>query len=152
MGKDVDANEVAEAEGAGAGPAEGGAGEGVDLFDGEVLGHHEADGVAHGEGADAVGDEVGCVEGLDDGFAEALIAEVGDGGDVFRAGERGGDDLEQAHVARGVEEVGAEEVRFGFVGERGGDLVDGEAAGVGGQDGAGGAVLLDAGEEGAFDL
>ncbi len=63
------------------GQAEGGAGEGVDLFDGEVLVHHEADGVHQAEGADAVGDEVGGVVGVDDGFAEALVAEVSNGSD-----------------------------------------------------------------------
>ena len=36
VGHDVDADHVAEAEGAGLGPAERRAGEGVDLFDGEV--------------------------------------------------------------------------------------------------------------------
>ncbi len=81
--EDVDADEVAETEGAGFGPAERGAGEGVDLFDGEVLRLHEADGVAHGEGADAVGDEVGGVVRVDDGLAEALVAEVADERDVF---------------------------------------------------------------------
>ena len=34
------------------------------------------------EGADAVGDEVGRVVRVDDGLAEALVAEVRDGGDV----------------------------------------------------------------------
>ena len=48
VGEDVDADHVGEAEGAGLGPAEGGAGEGVDLFDGQALRHHEADGVHHG--------------------------------------------------------------------------------------------------------
>ena len=79
VGEDVDADHVGEAEGAGAGPAEGGAGEGVDLFDGQALRHHQADGVHHGEGADAVGDEVGRVVRVDDGLAEALVAEVRDG-------------------------------------------------------------------------
>ena len=147
VGEDVDADHVAEAEGAGAGPAESGAGEGVNLFDSEALGHHEADGVAHGEGADAVGDEVGCVVGVDDRFAEALVAEVRDHRDVCGVGLQGGDDFEEAHVARRIEEVSSEEVGFDVGAEAIGNADDGEAAGVGGEDRAGAKVLLNLGEE-----
>ena len=152
VGEDVDADHVAEAEGSGFRPAEGGAGEGVDLFNGEVLRHHEADGVAHGEGADAVGDEVWGVVGVDDGLAEALIAKMFDRGEIGGVGLGGGNDFEQAHVARGIEEVGAEPVVANLIWHAFDDLVDGEAGGVAGDDGAGAAVLEDFGEEGALDV
>ena len=79
VAENVEADHVAEAEGASLGPADGGAGEGVDFFDAEVHLLHHAHDVEHGEGADAVGDEVGRVLGVDDALAEVQIAEVGDG-------------------------------------------------------------------------
>ncbi len=78
---------------------------------------------------------------------------MGDGLEVGGVGVRGGDDLEQAHVARGIEEVGAEPVAAEvFVGDACDDLVDGEAGGVGGGDGAGAAMDADTFEEGALDV
>ena len=70
VGEDVDADQIGEAKGAGAGPADGGAGERVDFFDGEALLEHQVGGVEHDGDADAVGDEVGRVVGEDHLLAE----------------------------------------------------------------------------------
>ena len=81
VGEDVDADQIGEAKGSGAGPADGGAGERVDFFDGEALLEHEVGGVEHDGDADAVGDEVGRVVGEDDLLAEEAVGEGGEGGD-----------------------------------------------------------------------
>ena len=47
-----------------------------------------------------------------DGLAQSSIAELGNSGNIGRIGIGGGNDLEQAHVARRIEEVRAEEVRL----------------------------------------
>ena len=80
--EDVDADQVGEAEGSGARPAEGGAGERVNFFDGEALLEHQVGGGKHDGDADAVGDEVGRVVGEDDLLAEDAIGEGGKGGDA----------------------------------------------------------------------
>ena len=98
---------------------------------------HEADDVQHGEGADPVADEVGSVFGDDDAFAEAHVAEVSDGVDGGAVGLGRGNDFQQAHVARRIEEMRAEPRPAEVVGESFGDFADGQAAGVGGDDGAG---------------
>ena len=79
--EDVDADEIGEAKGSGARPADGGAGERVDFFDGQALLEHEIGGVEHDGDADAVGDEVGRVVGEDHLLAEDAIGEGGEGGD-----------------------------------------------------------------------
>ena len=95
VGEDVDADEIGEAKGSGAGPADGRTGERVDLFDGESLLEHEVGGVEHDGDADAVGDEVGRVVGEDDLLAEDAIGEGGEGGDDGGIGVGGGDDFER---------------------------------------------------------
>ncbi len=62
---------------------------------------------------------------------------MSDGVDSGAIGFGRGDDFQQAHVARRVEEVRAEPGPAEVVGESFGDLADGQAAGVGGDDGAG---------------
>ena len=101
---------------------------------------HVVDGVAHGEHADAVGDEVGRVLGVDHALAEPLPDEGGHRGGDGRIGVAARDHLEQPHVARRVEEVGDEEARAQPLGQRVGDLVHREAAGVAGEDGVGAQV------------
>ena len=120
MREDVDADEIGEAKGSGARPAEGRAGERVHFFDGQALLEHEIGGVEHDGDADAVGDEVGRVVGEDDLLAEDAVGEGGEGGDDGGVAVRGGDDFEQAHVARRVEEVRAEEAAA-KAGQSGGD-------------------------------
>ena len=113
---------------------------------------HQADRVAHREGADAVGDEVRRVVRVDDGLAQAQVAEVLDGGDVGGIGVGRGDDFEQAHVARRIEEVRAEPVAAQLHRHAFDDLVDGQAAGVAGDDRVGAAMLLHLVEQRALDL
>ncbi len=84
MREDVDADEIGEAKGSGARPADGGAGERVDFFDRESLLEHQVGGVEHDRDADAVGDEVGRVVRKDDLLAEDAIGEGGKGGDHVR--------------------------------------------------------------------
>ena len=75
VGEDIDADEVGEAKGPGARPADGGAGERVDFLDGEPLLEHEVGGAEHDGDTDAICDEVGRVVREDDLFAEAEIGE-----------------------------------------------------------------------------
>ncbi len=63
-----------------------------------------------------------------------------------------GDDFGQVQVARRIEEVGAEKVMAELGIEAVGDLGERNAAGVGGEDGAGGAEGGDALPEGALDF
>ncbi len=84
VAEDVEADQIDGAEGGGLGPADGLSGEGVDFFDGQVHLLHQAHDVQNGKCADAVADEVGSVFGEDDAFAEAHVAEVGDGVDERR--------------------------------------------------------------------
>ena len=88
VGEDVDADEVGEAEGSGARPADGGAGERIDFFDRESLLKHEVGGAEHDCDADAVGDEVGRVVRKDDLLAEDAIGKRGKGGDGCGIGVR----------------------------------------------------------------
>ena len=136
VAEDVEADQIDGAEGGGLGPSHGLSGEGVDFFDGQSHFLHEADDVQHGEGADAVADEVGSVFGDDDALAETHVAEVSDGVDGGAVGLGRRDDFQQAHVARRVEEVRAKPGPAEVVGESFGNFADGEAAGVGGDDGA----------------
>ena len=85
-------------------------------------------------GEHAVADEAEAIADGDGDLAEAL-ADCGGGGDDFGAGLGAADDFEQAHDVGGAEEVHAEDVAG--AGGGGGDLVDVEIAGVGGEDGAG---------------
>ena len=151
VGEDVDADEIGEAEGAGARPADGGAGQRVDLFDGESLLEHQVGGVEHDRDADAVGDEVGRVVREDDLLAEEAISESGESGDDGGIGFGCGDDFQQTHVARRIEEVRAEEAAANG-GNRGGDAGDGQAGSVGGEEGVRSEMRKHAGEERGFDF
>jgi len=148
----VDANHVAQPKGSCLRPADRSAGQRVDLFDRETLLLHEADRIAHREGADAVRDEVWRVVSMDDRLAQAQVAEVFDRCHIGGIGIRCRDDLEQPHVARRVEEVRAEPVASQLHGHAFDDLVDGQAAGVAGDDGVGAAMLLHLVEQRSLDL
>ena len=152
VAKDVEADEVGEAEGRGLGPADGGAGQRVDLFDAQVHLHHDPHDVEDGEGADAVGDEVRRVLRVHHALAHVQIAEMGDGVHRGGIGVGRGDDLQQAHVARRIEEVGAKPGAAEVVGEAFDNFRDRQTAGIGGDDGAGLANLLDLAQQAALDL
>ena len=151
VGEDVDAHQVGQAEGAGAGPADGLTGEGVHLFDGQALLPHQARGGKHDGDADAVGDEVGGVAGRNHLLAQEAVGEGGEGGQHGGVGFRGWDHFQQAHVARRIEEVGAEEA-VAVTGEAGGDLRNGQAGGIGGEHGVGRKVGCHARQQGRLDV
>ncbi len=129
--KDIDTDQIGEAEGTHFRPAEDCASQGIDLLDREIHGLHQANGVQHGEGTDAIGDEVRGVFGEDDGFAEALFGEIGDSFEGGGIGFGGGNEFQQAHIARGIKEMGAKPVAAEFGIHAFGDLMHRKAAGIG---------------------
>ena len=94
----------------------------------------------HGEGADAVGDEIGRILGAHHALAQRAVAEIGERVEHFGPRGRAGNQLDQLHVTRRIEEMRAGPMLLEFGGEPGGDLADGQAGGVGGDDGAGAAM------------
>ena len=109
VGEHVGAGQVGGAVGgrdrAGQGPAAGR----VDLLDGEAVLVHGVDGVDGREDADAVGHEVGRVFAQDHALAQAQLGELLQPVHHRRVGALAGDELEQIHVPRREEEVGAQE-------------------------------------------
>ena len=78
----------------------------------------------HGEGADAVGDEIGRVLGAHYALAQYAVAEIGERIEDFGPRGRAGNQFDQLHVARRVEEMRAGPMLLEFGGEAGGDLAD----------------------------
>ena len=152
VAEDVESDEVDGAEGGGAWPADGLSCQRVNFFDAQIHLLHEADDVEHGESADAIGDEVGRVLGEDDPFAELDIAEVDDGIDEGAIGFGSGNQFEQAHVARRIEEVGTEPGAAEVLGKSFSDFRYRQAAGIGSDDDAGLADCFDLLEEAALDF
>ena len=137
VAEDVEADEIDGAESGRARPADGLAGERVDLFDAQVHFLHEAHHVEHGKCADAIGDEVGCIFRQHDALAQLRVAEMGDGFDQCGVGFWSWDQFEQAHIARRIEKMRAEPRAAEVFGKSFGDFCHGKPAGVGGDDGAG---------------
>ena len=106
---EIDADQVHQAEDAGPGHAHRPAADGVGLLDRQPQIHRAVDRGLDPVAADPVGDEARRVVARDHGFAEPDIAEPADGPDRFRVGARAGDGLQQAQIARRVEEMGDEE-------------------------------------------
>src|SRR5271169_10214 len=152
VSEDVEADEVSEAERGHLGPADGGAGQGIDFFDAEVHLLHDAHDVQRGEGTNAIGDKVGRVLRVYHALAEVEIAEVGDGLHRRQVGVGGRDDFEQPHVTRRIEEVRAKPRTAKVVGEAFGDFGDWQAAGVGGNDGSRLADGVDLAQEFALEV
>ena len=115
-------------------PADGASGQRVHFLDAEVHLLHQAHDVQRGERADAIGDEVRRVLGVHHALAEVQIAEVRDGLHRRGIGVGSGNQFQQPHVARRVEEVRAEPAAAEVVGEALDDFGDRQAAGVGGDD------------------
>jgi hypothetical protein len=143
----VEADEVGGAEHGALGPAGGRAEDRVELLDGEAVAHHRLQGVHHRVGADAVGDEVRRVLAEDDALAEHVGAEDRHLVEGLLVGLLAGDELEQAHEAHRVEEVGHEEVTDEVVAAALDHLGDAQARGVGGDHRARLAQLVDPREE-----
>ena len=136
----VEADEIGEAEDAELGTAGGLAQGRVDLLDGHVEALHVPEHADDPVGADAVGDEVGGVLGGDDALAELLLAEAGQSLGDLGQGVGAAHELEQPHVADGVEEVGDDEVLPHLFRHAGGHVGQGQARGVAGHDAAGATV------------
>ena len=130
----VQAGQIEQTEGGGAGPAQQGPGQFVDLLHAEPELEHELDRAEKPVRAQAVGDKVGGVLTVDDALAQQTIAprghRRGDGG----IGVRRGDDLQELHVAGRVEEVRAQEETPEFRWRLLGDAADRQPRGVGGDD------------------
>ncbi len=151
VGEHVEADDIGGAKSGRLGPADGGAGAGVHFFDGHAEAGHERERSEHGERADAVGDEVGSVLGAHHAFAQAAIAEIAERVENFRRSGRAGNQFDQLHVTRRVEEMRAGPMVLKLVGKAFGDLPDGKAGGVGGDDGAGAAMRQDFLQQAALD-
>jgi hypothetical protein len=108
--EDVDPHQVGGAEGCRSRVAHGRTGDRVHLVHLVVHLHHCVDGRGHAEGADAVADEVGRVLTEDNPLAEAETTEVSEEVEDLGLGLLTGHQLEEPHVANGVEEVGDQEV------------------------------------------
>ena len=106
----VEADEVDEAENAGLRDAERPAHHGIRLFDRQLGIHRVQHRHLQPVDAEPVGDEAGAVVAGDDALAHRDIGEGGDFFDHRRVGLRPGDDLQQPHVARRVEEMGNQKV------------------------------------------
>ncbi len=148
----VEAHEVDRPEDGGAGPPQGRADDGVDVLDPHALGEHEVHGVGHVVDADAVGDEVRDVLADDDALAEHVLAEAGHVLDDLLLRLLAGDDLDELHVPRRVEEVDPQEPLLEGLAQVGRDLADPDARGVGGHDAVGLHDLFHPGEEVLLDL
>ena len=122
MAEDVETDQIDGAERCRFGPSESGAGERVHVFDGEIHLLHQAHDVEDGECADAIGDEVGRVFGVDDAFAQLDVGEMGDGFEQHAIGIGRGNEFEQPHVTRGIEEVRAKPAAAEVVGKAFGDF------------------------------
>ena len=131
----IETHHVCQAERPGAGPAEDASGKQVDILHSEVLFLHERQGLQHDVDAEAIGDEVRRVVRVDNGFAQAAVSEVGDGGDRGGVGLRRGNNLEQPHVTRRIEKMRPEPGGAQRGGQSLGDAGHGQSAGVGGEDG-----------------
>ena len=135
VGQCVQAHHVGGTEGGGLGAADLGAGQVIDHIEGQAEAFGVVERHGHAGGADAVGDEVGRVVGAQ----HALAQGAGEKGfEVVEDGRgRGGDadDLDQVHVARRVEEMHAAEARLQLRRQGFGQAMDGDARGIGGEDG-----------------
>ena len=113
---------------------------------------HELHRLDHALDPDPVADEIGCVLGPDDPLAEDPFAKVGHEGKDFRQGLFSGDDLQKFHVADRIEEMGPEEMFAEILAQSFAHGLQGDARGVGRDDGALSAHAVDPLEEILLDL
>ena len=137
VSQNIEPDQIGQAERRCLGPTDSRARQRVDVFDAEVHVLHQTHDVQDAEGADAISDEVGRVFGENHTLAQMQIAEVGDDIHRGRIGVGRGDQLQQPHVARRIEEVSAEPAAPEIFGEAFHDFRHGQAAGVGSDDGSG---------------
>ena len=110
MGQHVDAGDIHRAKRRAAGPAERRTRDGIHFFDGVLAARNRIERPGHAIERDVIADEVRRVLGDDDALAEMMVGEIPNGLDDCRLGLRRRDQLEQAQVARRVEEMRAEPV------------------------------------------
>ena len=152
MRHEVEPHHVEEPEDTGLGDSHGAADHRIRLLDGDLIVDRRDDRVLQPVGADAVGDEARRVFAVDDRLAETQVGERAH--PIRRPGRRlrPDDELQQAHIAGRIEEVGDQEValqaRRHAVGQ-GGKRYGG---GVRRDDGAVLADGVDLGIEVAFDV
>ena len=106
----VETDQVQQSEHAGLGNAQRAAHHAVGFFDGQAAVDGLHDGALDPERADPVGDEARRIVADDDALAETAIAEVAHSLHHLGPSAGSGDQLEQAHVARRVKEMGDHEV------------------------------------------
>src|SRR5260370_35178574 len=85
-------------------------------------------------------------------LSEAAIAKIAERVENLAAGRRPGDDFDKFQVARRIEKVRPGPVLLKIFRKTLGDQADGEAGGVGGDDGAGLAMREEAREQFSLDL
>ena len=108
MRQDVDAGDIHRAERRALGASDRRSADRVDLFDRELPGDQELERAHHAVETDPIADEAWRVLGNDNALAERVVHEAADGVDHRWIRLGGRDDLEQAEVTRGVEEVRAQ--------------------------------------------
>ncbi len=116
--------------------ADGRAGAGVHFLDRHFQRLHLAYHVEHGKRADAIGDEIGRVFRGDDAFAEAQVADFVERLQDFRKRLGTGDQLDQFHVTRRIEEMRSGPVLLKIFGAAFSDQMNRQARGVRSDDGA----------------
>src|SRR5262249_22376310 len=93
--EDIETDDVCGTEGSGFWPADGGAGAGIDFFDGHAERLHEAQRVEHRKSANAIGDKIRRILRGDDTFGEAVVAEFGKRGENLGKSLGAGNDFNQ---------------------------------------------------------
>jgi hypothetical protein len=152
VAEDVQPHQINRAEGRGLRPAYGLTGQRIDIFNAQVHLLHEPHYVQNRKSADAVADEVGRVLGKNYSLPETHVAELGNGIDQSAVRVWGGNEFEQSHIARRIEEMRAEPRAPEIVGEALGNLADRQPASVGGNDGAGLANGFDFAQQRALEI
>ena len=152
MRQHVDAGDIHRPERRAAGTAERRSGNRVDLLDRVLAGRQHIERARDAVQADVVADEVRRVLRHHHALAEDVIAEPRHRRDDGGIGVGGRDDLEQAQVARRIEEVRAEPVPAEIVRSAFGDRRDRDARGVRADDRSGPALLVDLREQLLLDV
>ncbi len=137
MRQGIEANNVGGTVGRTLRPADDRAGQRVHYIETQTEAFGVMDNGQDRENTDAVGHEIRRVFGTHDAFAETGDQPRFQVVEQFRRGRLGGDQLDQMHVARRVEEVDAAELRAQRLGQTFGQAVDRQAGSIRGDDGLG---------------
>ena len=135
VGDDIQSYHVGRPKGGRLGMPDEFTGQGIHFLDGKAPRLHQPDGQEKGEDPDPVGNKIGGVLGDNDPLTQVFLRELPNPVHDLRCCPLGRDNLQKAHVSRGVEEVGSEETAFEILRHGFPDLVDGNPRGIGGHDG-----------------